>query len=93
MHNLQDFVLQYERSIRTTCPACSPDRKKKGEKTLSITVNHDSTVYLCHHCGVTGGVKRKKFYEEHMKPEKVTKIPTQLNYNVDLIKEFFSNRG
>lgn len=91
MGGLQDHVLKYNQSTRTTCPQCNKERKKKNEKTLSITVNSDSTVYMCHHCGAAGAVKRKKFYEEHM--AKITKIPTQLNYNVDLIKRFFSGRG
>lgn len=91
MQNLRDFVRGYHESTRTICPSCNSERKKKNEKTLSITVNHDSTVYMCHHCGITGGVKRKAFYEDYM--QKVTKIPTQLNYNVDLIRRFFEGRG
>ena len=92
MNKIQDYVLQYHSDTREICPACSDERKKKNEKTLSITVKPDAVVYLCHHCGVHGGVKRKPFYEDYM-VENVTKIPTQLNYNVDLIKEFFKNRG
>ena len=92
MNKIQDYVLQYQSDTRERCPACSGERKKKNEKTLSITVKPDAIVYLCHHCGVHGGVKRKAFYEDYM-VENVTKIPTQLNYNVDLIKEFFNNRG
>lgn len=84
------------RDSRIVCPACGHDRKKKGQKTMSITVNTDGNLYCCHHCGIKGMVKRERFYEKYTKGEAVsniTKIPTQLNYNVDLIKSFFSKRG
>jgi len=93
MDLMQDFVGGFDRDIRVRCPECGDQRKKKSEKTLSITVNSDHSLYLCHHCGAAGSVRRKKFYEGHMEQQKVVKIPTQLNYNVDLIREFFAGRG
>lgn len=38
--------------IQTTCPECSPKRKKKNAKCLSV--NLDKQVWLCHHCGFSG---------------------------------------
>jgi twinkle protein len=94
MEDINNFVSNFNHSTRENCPACSGDRKKKNQKTLSVTVKPDAIVYMCWHCGVSGGVERKKFYEGYMEPEKkITKIPTQLNYNVDLIKRFFKDRG
>jgi twinkle protein len=94
MKDIDNFVSNFNRDTRENCPACSGDRKKKNQKTLSITVKPDAIVYMCWHCGAAGGVERKKFYEGYMEQEKkVTKIPTQLNYNVDLIKKFFKDRG
>lgn len=93
MVNLDDFVLGYHQDTRTKCPECGDSRKKKNVKTFSITVKVDHTLYYCHHCGISGSVKRKKFYEEYMKPEKVVKIPTELNSNVETIKDFFHGRG
>lgn len=40
------------------CPKCSPDRKNKGDKPLSI--NLSKGMYNCHHCGWKGNVKIKQ---------------------------------
>jgi twinkle protein len=89
--SLDEYVLGHQRDSRVKCPECGDQRKKKNQKTFSITIKSDHSLYHCHHCGIAGAVKRKKFYEAHM--EKVVRIPTQLNYNVDLIKGFFEGRG
>lgn len=61
---MRDFVLDHANrtniaDIRTTCPACGPNRKliHRREQTLSITVHDDRAVYLCHHCAVSGAVR------------------------------------
>mgnify|MGYP003627039729 CR=1 FL=1 len=41
---------------RTTCPVCGPERKKKNERTLSVKLDGDAAVFICHHCGVAGSV-------------------------------------
>ena len=89
--SLDEYVLGHQSDSRVKCPECGDQRKKKNQKTLSITIKPDHSLYHCHHCGLSGAVKRRKFYEAHM--EKVVRIPTQLNYNVDLIKGFFEGRG
>jgi len=92
--NLEEFVLGHNQSARTRCPDCSDARKKKTIKTFSITIKPDQALYHCHHCGLSGSFRRKKFYEAHMQPEnKVVKLPTQLNYNVQAIQDFFGGRG
>ena len=89
--SLDEYVLGHTSDSRVKCPECGDQRKKKNQKTLSITIKPDHSLYHCHHCGLSGAVKRRKFYEAHM--EKVVRIPTQLNYNVELIKDFFRGRG
>jgi len=89
--SLDEYVLGHTSDSRVKCPECGDQRKKKNQKTLSITIKSDHSLYHCHHCGLSGAVKRRKFYEAHM--EKVTRIPTQLNHNVELIKDFFEGRG
>ena len=91
MTALNDYVLGHSQDARVKCPECGDQRKKKNQKTLSITIKPDHTLYHCHHCGLSGAVRREKFYEAHM--EKVVKIPTQLNYNVQLIQDFFGARS
>ena len=42
-------------SHRTTCPRCSPGRKKKKDECLSVKVDGDDTIaFYCHHCGWSG---------------------------------------
>jgi twinkle protein len=38
--------------VYTTCPECSPQRKKKSVKCLSANVEKE--IWLCHHCGFRG---------------------------------------
>lgn len=39
----------------TTCPWCSPTRKKKHARCLSVNV--EKGTYFCHHCAVSGGLQ------------------------------------
>jgi len=41
---------------RTTCPACGPERKKKGDRSLSVKIDGEDAVYHCHHCEESGVV-------------------------------------
>jgi putative DNA primase/helicase len=41
--------------IKTTCPQCSHTRRKKRDRCLSVNV--DSGVWFCWHCGWRGGLK------------------------------------
>lgn len=40
--------------VDVTCPQCSPTRKKSRDKCLSV--NTDTGIYHCHHCGWSGKV-------------------------------------
>ena len=52
------FLNSYsEGDYRTRCPNCSPHRRKKHDPCLSVTVKHDSIVWMCHHCDWSGGVR------------------------------------
>lgn len=41
---------------RVRCPACSPTRRKKGDRCLSVKIDERSGVYNCWHCGWHGAV-------------------------------------
>ena len=43
--------------VRTTCPLCSPDRKKKREKILSVHFEGELALFNCHHCEAKGKVR------------------------------------
>jgi twinkle protein len=58
----------------TTCPECSQSRKKKNDKCLSV--NRDEGTWLCHHCGWSGGLKRRKEWGDgYYKPRKIYTKP------------------
>ena len=77
---------------RIACPSCSETRKKKREKTLSVTVNPDGTkLYFCHHCGEGGSIFRKKEYFK--KESNVTRIQPRATVDESAIKNFFNSRG
>ena len=40
---------------KLTCPKCSPERKNKQDKCLSVNI--EKGFYNCHHCGWSGNVK------------------------------------
>src|SRR5712691_7125331 len=40
--------------VRTTCPQCSPTRRKSLVACLAVNADHGT--WLCHHCGWKGGL-------------------------------------
>lgn len=80
--------------VYTTCPQCSPHRKKKNAKCLSANIDKD--VWHCAHCGWSGGLGsgvdkrsdanwwRPKVYR---KPEFVPNTPEERVY------KWFMDRG
>ncbi len=40
--------------VRTTCPQCSPSRRKSRDACLAVNV--DAGTWYCHHCGWKGGL-------------------------------------
>jgi twinkle protein len=52
-------------SRRTTCPQCSPHRKKKTDPCMSVTIEaeRDAAVWHCWHCGWKGGTSDADNYD------------------------------
>lgn len=69
---------------KITCPKCSPERKNKQDKCLSINI--EKGLYNCHHCGWSGNVKLKA-KKEYIKPPEVT---VELSDNV---VQYFESRS
>ena len=79
---------RYSGEIKTTCPQCSPHRKKRSYPCLNV--NLDKGVYFCHHCGWSGGVgnpNRTTMKPVYRKPEFK---PRPLSENS---LKFLTNRG
>jgi len=43
---------------RTTCPKCSPSRRKTKDKCLSVNI--EEGVWFCHHCGWSGALQKRR---------------------------------
>jgi twinkle protein len=84
-------------TVKTLCPKCSSSRKNKNEPCLSVTFEPNGAVYLCHHCGFTGGVtdrdpdefrsQRRPIPPAPIKPKFVPQAPA------DATIEWFAHRG
>ena len=63
--NLENVVretnLLGEEATRIKCPECSPHRKKKSERTLSVTRKDGKYLYNCWHCSISGSVAEESF--------------------------------
>ena len=75
--------------IKTRCPKCSHDRKKKSDPCLSVNI--DEGVWNCHNCGWKGSLNKNKFMREEVfvKPN----VKPQLSKYSDGILDFFKQRG
>lgn len=54
--------------LKLTCPKCSPTRKNKSDRCLSV--NTEKGLYNCHHCQWSGNVNLTK-KKEYIKPVKI----------------------
>ena len=84
---LEELGIVLKRSsgyVKTTCPKCSHQRKKKSDQCLAVDI--DQGLYNCHHCGWSGNVKFEK-KKEYIKPPKVS---ADVN---ERVLEWFASRG
>lgn len=70
--------------LKLTCPKCSPTRKNKSDRCLSV--NTEKGLYNCHHCNWSGNVNLTK-KKEYIKPVKIN-----ANVSERLVK-WFGKRG
>jgi len=82
-------------TVKTVCPKCSSSRKNKSDPCLSVTFEPNGAVYLCHHCGFTGGVtdrspddiRAPRHRSALIKPNFIPQAPA------DTMIEWFALRG
>lgn len=80
--------------IYTTCPQCSPTRKKQNAKCLSA--NLEKEVWVCHHCGWAGTLKggeEKKSRPFAWKPQVYRRPDFHRTPVTDVLREWFHERG
>ncbi len=82
---------------KTTCPACSHQRRKQTETCLSVTVETDGrAVWNCHHCGWSGAAGGRDYRRSdnavnrrtYRRPERAAETPRP-----DKMLEWFAGRG
>ena len=78
--------------VRTTCPECSPTRRKKNEKCLAVNV--DKETWHCQHCGYSGGLKKMKQDYQASSQKTYTKPTRKISTELpDKVVGWFSERG
>ena len=80
--NFYDYGIKIKKNsgqVKTTCPKCSPERRKKTETCLSVNI--DEGIWNCHNCGWSGYLKKQNKYMEkvYIKPKFQKK---QIQYNL-----------
>tara|TARA_R110001606_G_scaffold343624_2_gene492215 strand:- start:15 stop:1694 length:1680 start_codon:yes stop_codon:yes gene_type:complete len=75
--------------VKTKCPKCSYDRKKKSDPCLSVNI--DDGVWNCHNCGWKGGLKKENYMKEET--YKKPKIQPKLSKYSDGMIKYFASRG
>lgn len=89
MKTWADFGIQVRGgsgNIKTTCPQCSQDRKKKSDPCLSVNV--DEGVWNCWHCGWKGTLREVVAEKHYTLPKRapVSDLPEK-------VRQFFAGRG
>ena len=81
---------------RVPCPECGPHRKKRGEKTLSVTVDGEFALYKCHHCDASGRVRIEEKWmasiDHHQATTTTGKVRDAFPLD-DLQSEYLKSRG
>jgi twinkle protein len=90
----QNIILQHfrEGNQKVKCPICQPPHNPR-DNPLSITIEHDSAIWNCHHCDFKGGYSTiNNFVAAPKKVFVKPKIPTDINTPATLFT-YFANRG
>ena len=79
---------------RINCPECGDQRKKKNQKTLSVTVEGNDCLFYCHHCHISGKWKRPDLYQKpEPVPQKVRAISVPAASDQGLISDYLTSRS
>jgi len=86
---------QFSGIIKTKCPQCSKDRKKQNDPPLSV--NLDTGLYKCHHCGWKGSVTAKQYTVPEAREQgpdgKVGEYFEARSISLETVKDFRVTQG
>lgn len=68
-----DLRNRWNGEVKTLCPKCSHQRKKKSDPSLGVNI--DTGVWKCHHCGWSGSVN------QYVRPEPRHPVSTEGIYD------------
>ena len=94
MKKFEDFGIYLDGAssgeVRIPCPECSPSRKKKNDKCLSVNITEK--VWNCHHCDWSGGLKNWHGSGDIYKtpPAPKQKQKPIFKYSSDLPEDFYN---
>lgn len=78
MEELSQFMSLGVGTHRRTCPKCSPHRKNKKDRCLSITVTQTEIKGCCHHCGNKFVMTKDFNYDKYQKKkDKISEFRNQ----------------
>lgn len=79
---------------KVKCPECQPDHHNPRDNPLSVTINEEGTVWLCHHCGFKGSCfKYDRPMYQRSKPRRYS-IPEQPKpVTSNRLYDYFEKRG
>ena len=69
-----DYSIRQLGDGRHQCPVCGPHRKKKGERTLSITDDGEGLLYNCWHCDMSGKVRHRSIVDDDFEIDTPAKV-------------------
>lgn len=82
---------------RINCPFCDHTRKKRGERTMSVTPKDDVILYNCWHCEESGGVQLSAKSSKFNTPNREFAVPqTNIKSSRELspaVIKFLNQRG
>lgn len=96
-NQLKEFLSTVIDSNRYICPLCSTTRKKKTERTLSVTVEDEAVLYHCWHCKEQGAFSHEQLRQaaqpipQKTTPPRAISVPKQSDD--DNVKEYLAERG
>lgn len=83
-----DLRNKWSGEVKTTCPKCAHQRKKKNDPSLSVNI--DTGVWKCHHCGWSGSVNQyvRPEARPEVKTDGIFSYFTKRSINLDTVKYF-----
>jgi twinkle protein len=83
-----------EGNHKLPCPECSHARRKRNEPCLSLTIERDRAVWLCHHCQWSGTVNERDSHRPYRRRPVATVKPTVTpGDQTPALLEWFNQRG